>query len=82
MAPIALLVLLMSKTQQDLELGASMKTKKHLRYSSISVHSNFQEIHNQMRRKFVTLLLIVSWTKDRYIGNGKYVEDFRDYNLM
>ena len=35
-----------------------------------------------MQRKFVKLLLIILGTKDRYIGNGKNVEDFRDYNLM
>ena len=72
----------MSKTQQDLHLGTGVKKKKHPRHSSIWTHSNFQERHKQMQRKFVTLLLIISWKKDRYIGNGKNVADFRDYNLM
>ena len=80
MGTIFLLVLLMSKTKQDFHLGTGMEMKKHLRHSSVSIHSNFQEIHKKMQRKFVTLLLIISRTKDRYIGAGKNVEDFRDYN--
>ena len=82
MVPIDLLVLLMSKTQQDLHLGTGVKTKKHPRHSAIWFHSNLQEIHKQMQSKFVTLLPIISWTKDMHISNGKNVEDFRDYNLM
>ena len=82
MVPIVLLVLLISMTQQDLHLGSGVKTKKHPRHSSIFVYSHFQEMHKQMQRKFVKLLLLILGTKDRYIGNGKNVEDFRDYNLM
>ena len=43
--PIAPVVLLMAKTQQDLHLGTGVKTKKHPIHSSNWVHSNFQEIH-------------------------------------
>ena len=82
MVPIALLVLLMLKIQQDFYLGASMKTTKYDRHSSIWVYSNFQEMHKQMQREFETFLPIILWTKDRYLGNGKNAEDFRDYNLM
>ena len=87
MVSIFLLVLLMLNTQlhlarQYLHLGTGVKTKKHPRRSSFYVHSNFQEIHEQMQRKFVTLLLIISWNNERHTGNGRNVEDFRDYNVM
>ena len=60
MVPIVLQVLRMLKIQQDLHLGVGAMMKKHPKHSSIWVHANFQEMHKQMQRKFVTLLLIIS----------------------